>query len=281
MNVATTLAVAIPTRSTVGAAANSGAELAESVTRAARRERPRKPPRPSLQTVSLMFIDPRQFTIIVLVCRESDNSLYSSRVTVDGVARNSWSNTGANDTRSAIGGTAVAASRRYLRRVTVTRIRYEPSGSAARTWKRTLPRSSRESRPRPTSRVAFHRPPHLRQRLLSSNRSDWIRIAPREGPPLSGVGGRPSTPARLAGRSRGPRRVVDGPPPRRRSSPIGRRMPSRRRHARGASPSPSVSSHAPSTRSARRPASRASSDATRTCRRRHRSCPRSPWRPSD
>jgi len=37
------------------------------------------------QTVSLTFVDPRNFRIIVLVCKESDNSLYSSTVTVDGV----------------------------------------------------------------------------------------------------------------------------------------------------------------------------------------------------
>jgi Prealbumin-like fold domain len=55
-------------------------------------------------TVSLEFVDPRQFTIIVLVCKESDNSLYSSTVTVDGVAKTSLGNAGANDTRCAIGG---------------------------------------------------------------------------------------------------------------------------------------------------------------------------------
>jgi hypothetical protein len=35
-------------------------------------------------TVSLTFVDPRDFKIIVLVCKEADNSLYSSTVTVDG-----------------------------------------------------------------------------------------------------------------------------------------------------------------------------------------------------
>jgi Prealbumin-like fold domain len=56
------------------------------------------------QTVELTFVDPRQFTIIVLVCRESDNSLYSSTVTVDNVQKTSLGNAGANDTRCAIGG---------------------------------------------------------------------------------------------------------------------------------------------------------------------------------
>jgi Prealbumin-like fold domain len=56
------------------------------------------------QTIPLTFIDPRQFTVIVLVCRESDNSLYSSTVTVDGVQKSSLPNAGANDTRCAIGG---------------------------------------------------------------------------------------------------------------------------------------------------------------------------------
>jgi hypothetical protein len=41
------------------------------------------------QTVSLNFIDPRKFTIIVLVCKESDNSLYKSTVTVDGAGLDS------------------------------------------------------------------------------------------------------------------------------------------------------------------------------------------------
>ena len=35
-------------------------------------------------TVSLTFVDPREFKIIVLVCKEADNSLYSSTVTIDG-----------------------------------------------------------------------------------------------------------------------------------------------------------------------------------------------------
>jgi hypothetical protein len=36
-------------------------------------------------TVTLTFTDPRDFKVIVLVCKEADNSLYSSTVTVDGV----------------------------------------------------------------------------------------------------------------------------------------------------------------------------------------------------
>lgn len=36
-------------------------------------------------TVTLTFADPRDFKVIVLVCTEADNSLYSSTVTVDGV----------------------------------------------------------------------------------------------------------------------------------------------------------------------------------------------------
>lgn len=39
--------------------------------------------------VSLTFVDPRDFKIIVLVCKEADNSLYSSQVTVDGVNKDS------------------------------------------------------------------------------------------------------------------------------------------------------------------------------------------------
>jgi hypothetical protein len=42
-------------------------------------------------TVSLTFVDPRDFKIIVLVCKEVDNSLYSSTVTVDGVDKSSLS----------------------------------------------------------------------------------------------------------------------------------------------------------------------------------------------
>jgi Prealbumin-like fold domain/Domain of unknown function (DUF5979) len=41
------------------------------------------------QTLPLTFVDPRKFNVIVLVCRQSDNSLYSSTVTVDGVDLNS------------------------------------------------------------------------------------------------------------------------------------------------------------------------------------------------
>jgi Prealbumin-like fold domain len=41
------------------------------------------------QTLSLTFTDPRNFRIIVLVCNEADNSLYSSDVTVDGAHLNS------------------------------------------------------------------------------------------------------------------------------------------------------------------------------------------------
>ena len=40
-------------------------------------------------TLNLEFTDPRKFNVIVLVCRQSDNSLYSSSVTVDGVTKSS------------------------------------------------------------------------------------------------------------------------------------------------------------------------------------------------
>ncbi len=40
-------------------------------------------------TVTVTFVDVRQFTIIVLVCRVSDNSLYASSVTVDGLLKHS------------------------------------------------------------------------------------------------------------------------------------------------------------------------------------------------
>ena len=40
-------------------------------------------------TVTLRFTDPRDFKVIVLVCKEADNSLYSSTVTVDGVDKTS------------------------------------------------------------------------------------------------------------------------------------------------------------------------------------------------
>jgi hypothetical protein len=49
------------------------------------------------QTLSLTFTNPRLFKTIVLVCRESDNSLYSSSVTIDGVTKNSL-DTHANET---------------------------------------------------------------------------------------------------------------------------------------------------------------------------------------
>ena len=39
--------------------------------------------------VNLAFVDPRDFKVIVLVCKEADNSLYSSTVTVDGVEKSS------------------------------------------------------------------------------------------------------------------------------------------------------------------------------------------------
>lgn len=42
-------------------------------------------------TVSLTFANPRDFKIIVLVCKEADNSLYSSTVTVDGENKSSLS----------------------------------------------------------------------------------------------------------------------------------------------------------------------------------------------
>jgi hypothetical protein len=40
-------------------------------------------------TVTLTFTDPRAFKVVVLVCKEADNSLYSSTVTVDGVDKTS------------------------------------------------------------------------------------------------------------------------------------------------------------------------------------------------
>lgn len=40
-------------------------------------------------TVTLTFTDPRDFKVIVLVCKEADNSLYSSTVKVDGVDKTS------------------------------------------------------------------------------------------------------------------------------------------------------------------------------------------------
>lgn len=40
-------------------------------------------------TVTLTFVDPRDFKVIVLVCQESNNSLYPSTVTVDGVDKTS------------------------------------------------------------------------------------------------------------------------------------------------------------------------------------------------
>lgn len=40
-------------------------------------------------TVSLTFVDPRDFKVIVLVCQEATNSLYASTVTVDGEAKSS------------------------------------------------------------------------------------------------------------------------------------------------------------------------------------------------
>ncbi|MGW9412917.1 prealbumin-like fold domain-containing protein [Arthrobacter cupressi] len=40
-------------------------------------------------TVTLTFVDPRDFKIIVLVCKEANNSLYPSTVTVDGVDKTS------------------------------------------------------------------------------------------------------------------------------------------------------------------------------------------------
>lgn len=42
-------------------------------------------------TVTLTFVDPRDFKVIVLVCKEADNSLYPSTVTLDGVDKTSLS----------------------------------------------------------------------------------------------------------------------------------------------------------------------------------------------
>jgi len=55
-------------------------------------------------TVSLTFTDPRKFTIIVLVCKQSDNSLYSSTVTVDGVNTSSLGSAANESTLCALGG---------------------------------------------------------------------------------------------------------------------------------------------------------------------------------
>jgi hypothetical protein len=41
------------------------------------------------RTLNLTFANPRKFTIIVLVCRQSDNTLYKSTVTVDGTNKTS------------------------------------------------------------------------------------------------------------------------------------------------------------------------------------------------
>lgn len=41
-------------------------------------------------TVTLTFTDPRDFKVIVLVCKEASNSPYASTVTVDGEDKTSW-----------------------------------------------------------------------------------------------------------------------------------------------------------------------------------------------
>jgi hypothetical protein len=57
------------------------------------------------QTVSLNFTDPRKFIIIVLVCKEAGNTLYSSTVTVDGESKTSLHSGSANEsTLCATGG---------------------------------------------------------------------------------------------------------------------------------------------------------------------------------
>jgi hypothetical protein len=43
------------------------------------------------QTLPLTFVDPREFTVVVLVCRESDSTLYPSTVTLDGTQTTSMS----------------------------------------------------------------------------------------------------------------------------------------------------------------------------------------------
>jgi hypothetical protein len=40
-------------------------------------------------SISLTFVDPREFKVIVLVCKESNNTLYPSTVTVDGLNKTS------------------------------------------------------------------------------------------------------------------------------------------------------------------------------------------------
>ena len=60
------------------------------------------------QTVSLTFIDPRKFKVIVLVCKESDNSLYSSTVTVDGENKSSLGTAANESTLCALGGASYA-----------------------------------------------------------------------------------------------------------------------------------------------------------------------------
>ena len=60
-------------------------------------------------TVSLTFVNPRDFKVIVLVCKEADNSLYSSQVTVDGVDKNSLASAPAGFTAAQLCGLGGAA----------------------------------------------------------------------------------------------------------------------------------------------------------------------------
>ena len=59
-------------------------------------------------TVSLTFTDHRKFTVIVIVCKESDNSLYSSTVTVDGENKSSLGTAANESTLCALGGASYA-----------------------------------------------------------------------------------------------------------------------------------------------------------------------------
>jgi hypothetical protein len=52
-------------------------------------------------TVPLTFTDPRQFTVIVLVCRNADSTLYPSTVTIDGVNKTSLATGGGGTTTDA------------------------------------------------------------------------------------------------------------------------------------------------------------------------------------
>ncbi|MBT2513417.1 SpaA isopeptide-forming pilin-related protein [Arthrobacter sp. ISL-30] len=60
-------------------------------------------------TVPLIFVDPRDFKVIVLVCKEADNSLYPSTVTLDGVDKTSLATAPAGLTAAQLCGLGGAA----------------------------------------------------------------------------------------------------------------------------------------------------------------------------